>query len=273
MSLSPFRTVFRRQFQNLLRQRPQHRAQSASSTSPTSTSTSTSASPKSTQNAAQSTAAATGTQTSFWKRLGPITKAGEAYGRSQRKRPYLTQVVSALIIYGAADVSAQSMDNKDYDSMRTGRSFLIGALAAIPSFRWFIWLSTNFNYSSRILSMGTKVVVNQIAFAPLFNTYFFSAHALLSGQGIEAAVQRVKDTLVTSWINSCKLWPAVTVVSFTFVPMEYRSVFTGLIAIGWQTYLSYLNSRVEIKEAKTESVRAELVASVQAASGTMAMAS
>lgn len=50
-------------------------------------------------------------------------------------------------------------------------------------------------------------------------------------------------------VNSWKLWPAVTAFSFTFVDAQYRSIFAGVIAIGWQTYLSFLNRQAEIAEA------------------------
>ena len=39
----------------------------------------------------------------FWQRLGPLTRAAEAFARSQRKRPYTTQFCSALVIYLFSD--------------------------------------------------------------------------------------------------------------------------------------------------------------------------
>lgn len=39
----------------------------------------------------------------FWQRLGPLTRAAEAYARSQRKRPYMTQFCSSLVIYLFSD--------------------------------------------------------------------------------------------------------------------------------------------------------------------------
>ena len=36
-----------------------------------------------------------------------------------------------------------------------------------------MYLGTKFNYPSKILSLATKVVVNQIVFTPVFNSYFF----------------------------------------------------------------------------------------------------
>lgn len=74
----------------------------------------------------------------FWQRLGPLTRAGQAYARSQRKRPWATQFVSTLVIYFCADISAQRMSGKDYDPKRTARSLIIGGVASIPSYTWCV---------------------------------------------------------------------------------------------------------------------------------------
>ncbi|RFU30543.1 hypothetical protein B7463_g5775, partial [Scytalidium lignicola] len=184
----------------------------------------------------------------LWQRLGPLSRGIQAYGKSQRDRPYLTQFCSSLVIYFLGDLSAQNMSGGDYDPMRTLRALIISAGSSIPSYKWFIFLNNNFNYSSKILSLFTKVTVNQIAFAPLFNTYFFGMQSLLSGDSPQQIWDRLVRTVPISWINSCRLWPAVTAFSFTFISPEHRSIFAGVIAIGWQTYLSYLNRKAEVEE-------------------------
>jgi hypothetical protein len=93
-----------------------------------------------------------------------------------------------------------------------------------------------------------QVAVNQALFTPIFNSYFFGMQSLLSGATGPEIVERIKNTVPTSWINSCKLWPIVTAFSFTYIPIQYRSIFGGVIAIGWQTYLSLLNQRAAAKE-------------------------
>ncbi|KAI0971402.1 hypothetical protein F4678DRAFT_432769 [Xylaria arbuscula] len=209
----------------------------------------------------------------FWQRLGPLTRAAEAYGRTQRARPWATQVASTLIVYLCADFGAQWIARADQDEVaaekgkgatddddakekarghdwaRTARSLAIGGTAAIPGYTWFTFLSRSFNYSSKVLSIGIKVAVNQLMFTPLFNVYFFGAQALLSGDTLAEAWRRVYNTVPVSFVNSCKLWPAVTAFNFAFVPIEYRSIFGGVIAVGWQTYLSFLNRRAERLEA------------------------
>ncbi|KAI0427265.1 hypothetical protein F5Y09DRAFT_36398 [Xylaria sp. FL1042] len=210
----------------------------------------------------------------FWQRLGPLMRAAEAYGRAQRARPWVTQVASTLVVYLCADLGAQWIsrsgqddithdvkgegkggdgaakgEGRKHDWARTARSLVIGGTAAIPGYIWFSFLSRSFNYSSKVLSISIKVVVNQLVFTPLFNVYFFGAQALLSGDTPAEAWRRVCNTVPVSFVNSCKLWPAVTAFNFAFVPFEYRSIFGGVIAVGWQTYLSFLNRRAERLEA------------------------
>lgn len=72
----------------------------------------------------------------LWQRLGPLTAAASAYGRSQRRRPHTTQLWSCLVIYIISDLSAQGLDGGEYDPARTIRSLLIGGAIAIPSYRW-----------------------------------------------------------------------------------------------------------------------------------------
>lgn len=117
-----------------------------------------------------------------------------------------------------------------------------------------MYLGTIFNYPSKILSLGTKVVVNQIVFTPVFTSYFFGMQSLLSGDSFTDAWERIKRTVPTSFVNSCKLWPAVTAFNFTYVLPQYRALFAGIVAVGWQSYLSLLNFRA----AKEEKRRKEL---------------
>ncbi|KAF3053450.1 hypothetical protein E8E11_007960 [Didymella keratinophila] len=203
-----------------------------------------------------------------WLWLEPVIEPFRAYGRVQQRKPYVTQLVSSLVIYFVGDLVAQSIAvpeekevveeeeergwvqqwSEDRDWARTGRALVIGGISSIPSYKWFLWLSMNFNYSSKILSLTTKVVVNQILFTPIFNSYFFGMQTLLAGASFDEIVERIRNTVPTSWINSCKLWPAVTAFSFTYIPIQYRSIFGGVIAIGWQTYLSLLNQRAAAQE-------------------------
>ena len=72
----------------------------------------------------------------LWQRLGPLSRAFEAYDRSQRKRPYLTQFYSTLALYFLGDMSAQTINGEAYDPFRTLRTLIIGAGSSVPSYKW-----------------------------------------------------------------------------------------------------------------------------------------
>ncbi|KYK54069.1 hypothetical protein DCS_06025 [Drechmeria coniospora] len=77
-----------------------------------------------------------GPRPAWRRRLGLVTSIVEAYGRAQRARPYRTQLVGAVFVYLAADLGAQHIGGREYDPIRTGRSLLIGLVAAIPYYKW-----------------------------------------------------------------------------------------------------------------------------------------
>ena len=175
------------------------------------------------------------------------------YARMQKRSPLTTQLESTLVIYYLGDLSSQTISSNaflddQYEPIRGLRAMLIGSIASIPGYKWFLFLGNNFNYRSHLLSICTKVLINQTFFTPVFNTYFFGMQVLLSGGGWREAKERVKKAVPVSWRNSWKVWPVVTAFSFTFVPWQYRNVFAGVVAIGWQSYLSWLNRREEGKQ-------------------------
>ncbi|EAW07448.1 Mpv17/PMP22 family protein [Aspergillus clavatus NRRL 1] len=219
---------------------------------------------------------------------GPIGRLGQSYSRAQQRRPYTTQLISSVVIYLCGDLSAQllfpsesptpksqassetepapaedgeeqttSVSSGGYDPLRALRNLTVGVGSAIPTYKWFMFLHNNFNFRSKFLSILTKVCVQQSVFTPVFNTYFFSLHSLLAGASLEETWERLKVALPVSITNSVKLWPAVTAFSFTYVSPEFRSIFSGVIAVGWQTYLSWLNQKAarEVEAEMAESER------------------
>lgn len=116
-----------------------------------------------------------------------------------------------------------------------------------PLFR-FLYIAKNFNYSSKLLSLATKVAVNQIVYAPVFGTYYFAMQSFLSGDGGAKIWERVKTAMPASVKTSWMFWPPVTGLTFAFVPATYHAVLLSCVTTGWQTYLSWLNRKTEKTE-------------------------
>ena len=82
---------------------------------------------------------------------------------------------------------------------------------------------------------------------------------MLSGASLPETWTRVQNTVPVSIKNSWKFWPAVTAFMFAFVPIQYRNIFGGTIAIGWQTYLSLLNQRAAKGEGVEGAIEGRMV--------------
>jgi protein Mpv17 len=85
-----------------------------------------------------------------------------------------------------------------------------------------------------------RVALDQGVFAPTFIGVFLSSMALMEGS-------RPADKLGRSYFPALQanymIWPWVQLVNFKVVPLEHRLLFVNVIAIGWNCYLSYLNSQ------------------------------
>lgn len=71
-----------------------------------------------------------------------------------------------------------------------------------------------------------------------------------------------KDRLQSKYIEALKknwiVWPPVQAVNFTFVPLEHRVLVVNIVSLGWNCYLSYVNSQggktTDYDEEKGESM-------------------
>jgi len=78
----------------------------------------------------------------WYHRLGPVSTFFSWFHRTQVKRPYTVQLCTTLTTYLCGDLLAQDIGGEPYDPNRTLRMLTIGAIAAIPGYKWYvmIWL-------------------------------------------------------------------------------------------------------------------------------------
>ncbi|SCO86167.1 uncharacterized protein FRV6_10294 [Fusarium oxysporum] len=121
-----------------------------------------------------------------------------------------------------------------------------------------MFLGHRFNYESAPLSTGVKALVNQAIYTPLVNVYFFGAHAFLSGENVATASKRIETGVALNIPRSILYWPLVTTLNFTYVQSQSRSIAASTAAVFWQSYMSYLNHRVETQNNNLETHRIQL---------------
>ncbi|GAB1310244.1 Protein required for ethanol metabolism [Madurella fahalii] len=159
-------------------------------------------------------------------------------------RPLLTQAITTSVLFGVGDVAAQQLVEKrgiqKHDYARTGRMCLYGGTIFGPSAAtWFKFLQRNVNLRSANATILARVACDQLIFAPTFIGVFLSSMAVLEGGSVKEKIDKsYSSALTTNWM----IWPFVQMVNFKVVPLEHRVLFVNVISIGWNCYLSYLNS-------------------------------
>lgn len=73
----------------------------------------------------------------WYHRLGPVLDFFKWFHRTQEKRPYTVQICTVLATYLSGDLLAQDIGGEPYDPWRTLRMLTIGAIAAIPGYKWY----------------------------------------------------------------------------------------------------------------------------------------
>ncbi|KAL2256324.1 hypothetical protein VTK26DRAFT_1850 [Humicola hyalothermophila] len=159
-------------------------------------------------------------------------------------RPLLTQAITTSILFAVGDITAQQIVEKKtvekHDIARTGRMALYGGVVFGPAAAtWFKFLQRHVNLRSPNATMLARVAVDQGVFAPTFIGVFLSSMAVLEGTAPREKLERNYAAALTS---NYMLWPFVQMVNFKLVPLEHRVLFVNVISIGWNCYLSYLNS-------------------------------
>lgn len=98
--------------------------------------------------------------------------------------------------------------------------------------------STKAGKRLNVRNTAIKFALDQTFGAVINTVLFIAGMGMLKGASWEQVTASVKRDTLTLIFAGQKLWPAVSIISFTLVPLEYRTVFGGFIGIFWGIYLS-----------------------------------
>ncbi|CAI7586734.1 unnamed protein product [Penicillium palitans] len=171
------------------------------------------------------------------------------YQSKLAKRPILTASITSAFLFGSGDVLAQqAVDRKGlqkHDFARTGRMALYGGAVFGPvATTWFGILQRHVVLKGTASTTAARVAADQVFFAPVQLTCFLSSMAIMEGVD---PVERLKTAFVPAYKANLMVWPFVQGVNFTFVPLELRLLFVNVISLGWNCFLSLMNSGEELE--------------------------
>lgn len=105
--------------------------------------------------------------------------------------------------------------------------------------KWYQFLQKNINLSTIIRTTAARVFADQTMFATTNMFVFLSSMSVLEGSSPQEKLKKsYMSGLKANWI----VWPPVQSFNFTVVPLEHRVLVVNIVSLGWNCFLSYLNS-------------------------------
>jgi len=134
-----------------------------------------------------------------------------------------------------------------FDFERLTRFMAYGFLMAPIQFQWFGALSRWFpiTKASGTVPALKRVAMDQLIFAPIGLSVFFTFMTVAEGGGRRAVIKKFQDVYVPALRANYLLWPAVQIMNFRVIPIQFQIPFVSTIGIAWTAYLSMTNSADE----------------------------
>ncbi|KAI0521255.1 hypothetical protein F5B22DRAFT_567408 [Xylaria bambusicola] len=131
-----------------------------------------------------------------------------------------------------------------FDFERLTRFMAYGFAMAPITFKWFAFLSRAFpiTKTSAFVPALKRVVVDQLVFAPISVGLFFSVMTVAEGGGRRAVALKLKDMYLPTLKANYIVWPAVQIINFRLMPVQFQLPFVSTIGIAWTAYLSLSNA-------------------------------
>ena len=137
-----------------------------------------------------------------------------------------------------------------YDMMQTARQALFGGLFMASAGHGFYGGIEKLLPGTALKNVVGKVAADQFIFAPALLSGLFYSMALLEGQPHSVGVDRVSSTLLPALQMNWTVWPVITALNQTVVPVAQRVTVVNLVCIPWTAYLAYKNCTAKQAEAQ-----------------------
>ncbi|XP_056873024.1 protein Mpv17 isoform X1 [Takifugu flavidus] len=166
-----------------------------------------------------------------------------AYQSLMSRYPWTVQIVTAGSLVGVGDVISQQLIERrglaHHNMQRTAKMMSIGFFFVGPVIgSWYKVLDRLVVGGGKSAAMK-KMLVDQLCFAPCFLAAFFCVSGSLNGLTLEENVRKLKRDYTDALISNYYLWPPVQIANFYFVPLHYRLAVVQVVAVGWNSYLTW----------------------------------
>ncbi|XP_051880692.1 protein Mpv17 isoform X2 [Pristis pectinata] len=96
----------------------------------------------------------------------------------------------------------------------------------------------------RTVKMTTVGLIYVLAVAPCFLAGFITVTGFLGGLPREKIWLKLQKDYKNTLISNYAIWPTAQLLNFYFIPLEHRLAVVQVVALMWNTYLSWMANRM-----------------------------
>ncbi|KAK1746020.1 Mpv17/PMP22 family protein [Skeletonema marinoi] len=168
----------------------------------------------------------------------------QAYSDALDKNPVAVKALTSLVGWLLGDLIAQvfiSGGSIDYMRLVTLCSF--GFVFHGPSGHYFYYYLDEIIPGTDAVHVCSKVVIDQLAWCPVFMSVFFLYLGLVNGDSFATIGNKIKNDLFNACLGSWKVWPIAHLINFKFIPNKWRIPYINAVQIAFNIFLSLLGNK------------------------------
>lgn len=168
------------------------------------------------------------------------------YNSNLEHFPIMTKAMTSMVGFLLGDVIAQKfLGDKDtpIDWKRAARMATFGFLIHGPTAHFFYSALDCIIVGTSPMKVASKVVVDQVFWAPIFTAIFFAFLGFAEGKSVNLVKRKVQNDTWTGVTTSWKFWPLAHAINFAFVPASQRLLYINSLQVGYNVILSILGNQ------------------------------
>ncbi|KAF1330492.1 Peroxisomal membrane mpv17 pmp22-like protein, partial [Globisporangium splendens] len=169
-------------------------------------------------------------------------RAWAKYNTLLQTHPVSTKIVTGSAIAAIGDINCQAFLEPDtrFSVKRVMIFTFLGGVFISPILHvWYGFLGRVVPGTTNA-AIAKRLALDQLGFAPTFLPIFFTVLLTLEGN-----VDKVPEKLKKDWWSAVKtnwgVWVPAQLINFRFVPGSLQVLFSNVVGLFWNSYLSYIS--------------------------------
>lgn len=165
-----------------------------------------------------------------------------------KKYPILTKSVTSGILTALGNLLSQILEAKkkanngavvsQIDPAGAARYAIYGLVITGPLSHYFYQLMEVWMPSTDPLCIVKRLLLDRLVFAPGFLLIFYFVMNILEAKGWRDFEKKMRGSYWTALKMNWKVWTPFQFININFVPVQFRVLFSNVVALFWYAYLA-----------------------------------